>query len=172
MAVFFLTWRSSSINILVNSSSTSSASHDFPISVTASALTSGETSPNASNTFLWAFVSPSDCIWSPNAEIAATLTSAESESAALNNVSGAFAPMKLSARLIRPTWKGVQSGFLRIPSNVSIASGPIVAMAPAEDPSTTGSSSSKNASNKNGNAALSPIKLIVFADALLTTTFL
>ena len=72
-------------------------------------------------------------------------------------------------------WQGeqidIQSGLTKIPNNDCNASGPIVAIAPAEEPSTTGSSSSRKASNRNGNAALLPIRLSVLADALLTTTF-
>ena len=79
-------------------------------------------------------MSPSDCIWSPNAEIAATLTSAESESAALNKVSGAFRTNEAQCEVDQAYLERSAVWILRIPSNVSIASGPIVAMAPAEDP--------------------------------------
>ena len=52
-----------------------------------------------------------------------------------------------------------------------MASGPMVAIAPADEPRTTGSSSSKKASSRYGNASLLPIKLSVLADARLTITF-
>ena len=61
-------------------------------------------------------------------------------------------------------------GSVKIFSNGSIAASPIVAIAPADEPCTTGSSSVSNASIRFGSAFLFPIIFSVLAEALLMVT--